>query len=907
MLRSANFNTGLAEGFVPDSGTWTATSGRYQVAPESLGGDAVSVFYVDQYIPTYFEMLATIRAVKPTGGYKANAYLIFDYQSPVDFKYAGVNVSTSKLEMGYRDASGWNTVVQAPYTTALKAETDYNVLLALNGNTATLVVNNRVSLTYTFAPRTDADGFTYFLQEGMVGIGANNAKGQIDNVAVQRIPPEVTFDCTVDFSDGPTELFEQPATGTWDSMEGRYYGTAPSGGTAIDLLALDVAPASYVQLSVTLSTAAQGGLVFDHYGPDDFKFVVLSVETGQILLGHRTLKAGWVVDAALTSTSLSAATDYTLEVTLKGTTVSVALDDQAAFSCAYNAVVTDGAFGMLVRDGQASFDQLNVKTDDPQFAQPALPFVSVSDVSLTEGNSGSAIAVVSFALSQAAEEPVTVDYATADETATAGSDYEATAGTVTFARGQTSVQVALTILGDIAVEPDETFRVQLSNPVGAQVGDGTGTVTILNDDALPRVTVAVTDASASETGMDSGTLVVSRDLSNGDLAVRLAWSGSATIGDDFVVSVSGGDWNATDGTLTLHDGEGSATLTLTPIDDTSAEGAEGAVLTILAMPSYQVGASGAATVTIADNDSAGRPALSVADVSVTEGRTGRTTKATVTITLSGPSTVPVTVELTTVDGTATGGIDYRAVVGATITFDPGVTSKSYTLSIYGDNLREGDEQFTVQLLDPTNAVIADGTGVVKIVDDDTARLLAAASGDSTEVLSCDLLAPVVDEAITRWEAILGTESALLRGVQFTIADLSGLTLGETPCPRTILLDVNGAGNGWFIDPTPGTDEEFTLRQRSGWLAVSGDAAGRMDLLSVVMHEFGHVLGLDDLTSAAGTGDLMCETLAAGTRRTATQFMVFETSPHRLGSWRVPGITFGGNWCSEWLKELGFFV
>ena len=777
VLRTANFNSGTADGFAPDSGTWSVTGGRYQVAPEALGGDAASVFFVDRYIPTYFEMTATIRAVKPTAGYKANAYLIFDYQSPTDFKFAGVNVSTNKLEMGYRDASGWNVVVQKPYTTALKADTDYNVFLALNGNTATLIVNNRVTLTYTFAPRTDADGFTYFLQEGMVGLGANNAKGQIDNVTVQRIPPEVTLDRTVDFLDDLTDLFELPASGAWDLTESRYHGVAPSGGTAIDLLTLDVAPASYVHLSATLNTAAQGGFVFDYYGPEDFKFVTLSVETKQILLGHHTLKAGWVIDAALTNTGLNSTTDYTLELTLKGTTVSVMLDNQAGLSYAYNALVTDGGFGLLVRNGQASFDRVNVKTDDPQFAQPAVPLVSVSDASLAEGNTGTTTATLNFSLSEAAQVPVTVDYATINGTATAGSDYQTATGTVTFAVGQVTAQVIFTVLGDLILEPDETFRVQLSNPVGAQISDGTGEVTILNDEALPL------------------------------------------------------------------------------------------------------------------------PTLSIMDVSVTEGRAGKTTNATVRITLSSPSTTPVTVKLATINGTATSGADYGAVAGATITFDPGVTSKSYTLGIYGDNLQEGDEQSTVQLSNPTNAAIADGTGVVTIIDDDAAKLLAATSGGSTAVLSCDALAPIVDEAIARWEALLGARSILLRRVSVRIADLPGLALGEALGTHTILLDTSAAGNGWFIDPTPADDSEFT----------AGTIPAGMDLLTVVMHEFGHVLGLTDLASGTDVTDVMYETLSAGTRRTETRSTVMNETILRVDGWYHSAMPQSGSWHDDWLKELGFLT
>ena len=67
--------------------------GELYVAPQTLGEDAVSVFYVDAFKPQYFEMAAKVRIEKPLAGYKANAYLIFDYQSEIDFKFAGIDSS----------------------------------------------------------------------------------------------------------------------------------------------------------------------------------------------------------------------------------------------------------------------------------------------------------------------------------------------------------------------------------------------------------------------------------------------------------------------------------------------------------------------------------------------------------------------------------------------------------------------------------------------------------------------------------------------------------------------------------------------------------------------------------------------------------------------------------------------
>ena len=79
--------------------------------------------------------------------------------------------------------------------------------------------------------------------------------------------------------------------------------------------------------------------------------------------------------------------------------------------------------------------------------------------------------------------PVTVDYATASGSATAGSDFTAASGTLTFAPGQTTRTILVPTLNDAVAEPTETFTVNLSNPVGATIADGTGVGTITDDDA----------------------------------------------------------------------------------------------------------------------------------------------------------------------------------------------------------------------------------------------------------------------------------------------------------------------------------------------------------------------------------------------------------------------------------------
>jgi Ca2+-binding RTX toxin-like protein len=365
VLRSAGFNDGTSSGFFANSGSWAVEGGAYQVAPIVKGADALSVFHVDEYIPGYFEMLAMLKPEKPTGGYKSNAYIVFDYQSETDFKFAGINVSNSKLEIGHRTEAGWVVDVQGVYPGSLKADTNYHVFLALNGSTVTLVVDGKVSLTHAFSPRIDYYGISHGLSAGMVGLGADNSIASIDNVIVQRLSPVVTYTNTDNFETSVSGLFLEPESGAWVVAGSAYSGTEGV-SPAINLMALDVAPAALVRLNSSLSTIGVGGFLFDHYGPNDFKFVTISPESGEVTIGHRTAK-GWFTDAVFRMFALDSV-EHELEVTLKGSTVSVTMDGMLVLGHAFNAIVTDGGYGLVSLSGQTSYSQVTFQTDDPSYS-----------------------------------------------------------------------------------------------------------------------------------------------------------------------------------------------------------------------------------------------------------------------------------------------------------------------------------------------------------------------------------------------------------------------------------------------------------------------------------------------------------------------------------------------------------
>ncbi len=367
VLRSANFNTNTTEAFFIDSGVFSVKQGRLTVSPTKLGGDAVAVWHVGDALPVYFEITATINANKPTGGSKANAYIIFDYQSPTDFKFAGLNSSTNKIEMGRRTAAGWIVDVQTPLL--VKHGTDYNLLLAVNGTTATLIVNNQTVFSHVFAARV-VDGMSFGLNQGLIGLGAENSSGTIDNLSVRILPPQVTLGLSDDFNDGTDDVLGDTVLGSWGVAGGLLSG-APAAGSAVALKTIDLQVGTnfVYQLQAFVKTGKLAGIVFDYYAPNSFKFAAINVETKQVVIGHMG-KKGLVIDAAVARNTLSASATYKLDVSLKGTTVSVSLDGSQVLGYVFNAPVVDGQAGVLAIGGSASFDAFSLKTNDTQFLEP---------------------------------------------------------------------------------------------------------------------------------------------------------------------------------------------------------------------------------------------------------------------------------------------------------------------------------------------------------------------------------------------------------------------------------------------------------------------------------------------------------------------------------------------------------
>jgi hypothetical protein len=251
-----------------------------------------------------------------------------------------------------------------------------------------------------------------------------------------------------------------------------------------------------------------------------------------------------------------------------------------------------------------------------------------------------------------------------------------------------------------------------------------------------------------------------------------------------------------------------------------------------------------------------------------------------------------------------GGITLKMEGGAVVSVDTAAHPFwSYLLSgadVNGDGVLTITVTGQVWVVNGIEVVQTGGTasGTLPVsVGPGAAPQLAAGGpmpGGSATGLTAAQLAPVVAEAVRRWEAagLTADQLALLQSARFDLADLgSSGRLGETSLGGNLFtLDDDGAGRGWFVDATPGDDVEFGM-----WVTPveRGGAVGGYDLLTVVMHELGHTIGLDSLDPTAAPHDLMTATLDVGTRRLPAAgdrpvaLWLVDDATVVAGSWDVP--------------------
>jgi hypothetical protein len=324
---------------------------------------------------------------------------------------------------------------------------------------------------------------------------------------------------------------------------------------------------------------------------------------------------------------------------------------------------------------------------------------------MTEGDVGSTDITFRVTLSAPSGRTVTIDWSTEDGSARSPADYEAASGTLTFAPGEITKGDTVTVHGDVLDEPTEGFRTWLRPGLNIDPGPGAIPLTtvIFDNDPEPSVSIGLASVTEGASGTTT-TLSVPINLSApSGKTVTVHWQtldGTATAPADYT--------SVADQTITFAPGETTKQAEVTIKGDALDEDNETISMRIFSPTNATLSGTNPRAATIDDDDPA--PTLSVNDPQVSECE-----EAAFTVSLSAASAKTVSVAYATEDGSAEEAVDYFPVSG-TLTIPAGQTSGQVLVFVECDAEVEGSETFNLVLSSPSNATIADDTGVATIAD-----------------------------------------------------------------------------------------------------------------------------------------------------------------------------------------------
>ncbi len=336
---------------------------------------------------------------------------------------------------------------------------------------------------------------------------------------------------------------------------------------------------------------------------------------------------------------------------------------------------------------------------------PLVPLITIDNAKVQEGHTGLRGATLTARLSQPSTETVTISYRTVDDTATAGTDYEATSGQLSFAPGETAKQIVVDVRGDRMSEANESLLIRLYDPRNTIIQDGIGRMDIGNDDALPSFNLG--PATVVERVGADATVAVPIGLSApSDTTAKVTWTtlpGSAVAGADYVADV---------GVAYFAPGTTLANAFIKVMGDNKPEGEESFTVSLSGNFGADMGTD-SATVTISDPV----PTMSVDDTSAVEGDLGTGGRARFVVSLNTASVAPLTFGYVTVGGSATSGVDFLPASG-TVTIPAAALSVTVVVQLQGDGVNEPNETFGLKISTSDAAKLGSSFATNTILDDD---------------------------------------------------------------------------------------------------------------------------------------------------------------------------------------------
>ena len=527
-------------------------------------------------------------------------------------------------------------------------------------------------------------------------------------------------------------------------------------GATLTITDDDAAPT--VTLSLSSST-------IDESGTSNFANVTAT-------LSHTSSASTTITISVPTSTDYTVTTNKTLTVAAgsissTGTVVTITAANDNVNS-GNKTVTVSGSAANTQGVGAVSSVTLTIRDDEG----PPLVTLVLSRTSINESGANNS-ATVTATLNRASTAATSITVSVSANSPAVAGDFTQTGTMLNIAAGATtstgSVTIAAANNNVDAANKTLTVSGSATNSVGV-TNPGNVSLTIADDDSTPTVTLALTSASISENGSTTVTATLSHPSSSATtLTITVAPVLPAVAGDFSLGS---------NNTLTIAAGSTSSTgnVTISAVDNDADNLARSISVSATAANTHGIAQPSAVTLTITDDDV---PTLSFNSPSVTEGATGSTATMTFTVSLSPASLVQVTVDYADAGtGTATAGADYATITGSMLTFAAGETSKSFDVTVNGDESSEGPETVIVSLSNasPSSALSsATATGTGTIVDDD--RVLSSNADLSSLTISEGELSPEFASGVTNYAVVVGGNIESLT-VTPTVSDTlaSGLTV-----------------------------------------------------------------------------------------------------------------------------------